>query len=525
MGKKGASSWFSAVKRAFMSPTKDTNNKTSRRREFEEPNQEDEQKKKDKRRWIFRISTPNAQQSQTKTTSINIPAANLSSFNADHKHAIAIALAQAHEAKAAVASVQAPVEFIKVARPPSYSLKHHYAAIIVQTAFRRYLARKARCALQGIVMLQALIRGQNVRKQAKMTLRCMTALLRVQARVRDHRARYSHDAGRNSLFSETSNLWEAGYLQDIRARKSHSREGSSIVDSWDERPHTLQELEAILHSRKEAAFMRDTSLSSSFSQQSRRNTSIDEKDTGDRTKWLEQWMAKKQWELNNRASTDRRETTRTTEVETCRAYSYSASNGLQSQYIDQYQRQPSSCPVASPRYREPCSPSHRLPVTPLSKTKPLQVRSASPRCTKEDRSHSTANTPNLHFTPRASFGAARYSSYGNDGPVSAPVPNYMAATESAKARARSHSAPRQSRPSTPEREQRGAAKKRLSYPVADPCINAGVECPSFSQNLRSPSFKSVQAGYVGMGQQSCYTDSTVGEISPCSTTDLRRWLR
>lgn len=81
-------------------------------------------------------------------------------------------------------------------------------------------ARKARRALQGIVMLQALIRGQNVRKQAKMTLRCMTALLRVQARVRDHRARYSHDAGRNSMFAETNNLWESGYLQDIRARKS-----------------------------------------------------------------------------------------------------------------------------------------------------------------------------------------------------------------------------------------------------------------------------------------------------------------
>lgn len=42
MGKKGASSWFSAVKRAFMSPTKD--NKSTRRRELEEPNQEDEQK-------------------------------------------------------------------------------------------------------------------------------------------------------------------------------------------------------------------------------------------------------------------------------------------------------------------------------------------------------------------------------------------------------------------------------------------------------------------------------------------------
>ncbi|KAL1828192.1 protein IQ-DOMAIN 17 isoform X1 [Daucus carota subsp. sativus] len=523
MGKKGASSWFSAVKRAFMSPTKE-NTKNSKRRESEEPNQEDEQKKKDKRRWLFRIPTQNAQQSQTKTAAINIPPANLSSFNADHKHAIAIALAQAHEAKAAAASVQAPVEYITLTRPPSYSLKHHYAAIIIQTAFRRYLARKARRALQGIVMLQALIRGQNVRKQAKMTLRCMTALLRVQARVRDHRARHSHDAGRNSMFAETNSLWESGYLQDIRARKSQSREGSSIVDSWDERPHTVQELEAILHSRKEAAFMRDTSMSSSFSQQSRRNTSIDEKDAGDRTKWLEQWMAKKQWELNNRASAERREATRTTEVDTCRAYSYSASNGLQAQYMDQYQRQPSSCPVASPRYREPYSPSHHLPVTPSSKTKSLQVRSASPHRTKEDRRYSTANTPNLYFTPRASFGAARYSTCGNDGPVSAPVPNYMAATESAKARARSLSAPRQSRPSTPERDQRGAAKKRLSYPVVDPCINAGIGT-SYSQNLRSPSFKSVQAGYVGMGQQSCYTDSTGGEISPCSTTDLRRWFR
>lgn len=103
--------------------------------------------KKDKRRWIFRISTQSAQQSQTKTTSINIPPENLSSFNADHKHAIAIALAQAHEAKAAVASVQAPVEFIKVTRPPSYSLKHHYAAIIIQTAFRRYLVSKCSCTL------------------------------------------------------------------------------------------------------------------------------------------------------------------------------------------------------------------------------------------------------------------------------------------------------------------------------------------------------------------------------------------
>lgn len=231
-------------------------------------------------------------------------------------------------------------------------------------------------------------------------------------------------------------------------------------------------------------------------------------------------MSTKQWEINSRASTDRKEPARTGELQVSRPYSYSASSVLKSQYIKQHQRQPSPHPMASPRYREPYSPSLQSPVTPLYKTKSLQVRSASPRCPKEDKSYSTANTPNLRSTPRINGGASHYSTGANDGAVTAAMPNYMAATESAKARVRSQSAPRQSRPSTPEREQSVAAKKRLSYPIPESYMSI-----SFSQNLRSPSFKSVQAGHVGMGQQSCYTDSIGGEISPSSTTDLRRWLR
>ena len=41
--------------------------------------------------------------------------------------------------------------------------------------------------------LQALVRGYNVRKQAQMTMRCMQALVRVQARVRARRLQLTHE--------------------------------------------------------------------------------------------------------------------------------------------------------------------------------------------------------------------------------------------------------------------------------------------------------------------------------------------
>lgn len=54
-------------------------------------------------------------------------------------------------------------------------------------------ARKALCALKGLVKLQALVRGNLVRKQATATLRCMQALVTVQARARVQRIRMTEE--------------------------------------------------------------------------------------------------------------------------------------------------------------------------------------------------------------------------------------------------------------------------------------------------------------------------------------------
>ncbi|KAI4966732.1 hypothetical protein ZWY2020_037013 [Hordeum vulgare] len=58
------------------------------------------------------------------------------------------------------------------------------AAVLIQKAFRGYLARKALRALKSLVKLQALVRGYLVRKQAATTLHRLQALMGLQASSR-----------------------------------------------------------------------------------------------------------------------------------------------------------------------------------------------------------------------------------------------------------------------------------------------------------------------------------------------------
>ncbi|KAJ7953189.1 Protein IQ-DOMAIN 14 [Quillaja saponaria] len=58
------------------------------------------------------------------------------------------------------------------------------AANKIQAFFRGHLARRAYRALRSLVKLQALVRGVCVRRQARIALQCMHALVRLQVSVR-----------------------------------------------------------------------------------------------------------------------------------------------------------------------------------------------------------------------------------------------------------------------------------------------------------------------------------------------------
>ncbi|XP_061376190.1 protein IQ-DOMAIN 19-like [Gastrolobium bilobum] len=181
---------------------------------------------KEKKRWSFRRSsataTPPTASKELNSVESNATAsqtvqAATDAQNEQRKHAMAVAAATAAAADAAVAAAQAVAAVIRLtsgSNGTSRSIEED-AAIKIQSVFRSHLARKALCALRGLVKLQALVRGHLVRKQAKATLRCMQALVTAQARARAQRIRMVTEGKANQNQSTQRNTTEDNLIRHM----------------------------------------------------------------------------------------------------------------------------------------------------------------------------------------------------------------------------------------------------------------------------------------------------------------------
>ncbi|MCL7041634.1 hypothetical protein MKW94_009900 [Papaver nudicaule] len=168
----------------------------------------------------------------------------------ENKHAIAVAAATAAVAEAAVAAANAAAAVVKLTCNSGRNHHQHhvayvstsggngnslrreeFSALMIQSAFRGYLARRALRALKGLVKLQALVRGHIVRKKTTDTLRCMQALVRVQvrARSRNHSSEFRyHHTHKPSLSHQPGPATPEKYERGVRSNSTRHDRPSSL---------------------------------------------------------------------------------------------------------------------------------------------------------------------------------------------------------------------------------------------------------------------------------------------------------
>ncbi|XP_010255505.1 PREDICTED: protein IQ-DOMAIN 1-like [Nelumbo nucifera] len=370
----------------------------------------------------------------------------------DHnKHAIAVAAATAAVAEAAVAAAQAAAAVVKLTSSGRCATAYVsvnsgrrdvWAAIKIQSAFRGYLARRALQALKGLVRLQALVRGHIVRKGMAEQLRCLQALARAQARARASRIHVSlesqHLSSKHSLYHHPGPATPEKYERSTRANSARHDRTSSL------RRNGLKPNISDINSDKAHVC----------------------------PNWLENWMNERSWDHHKETPVrtdpaDDEKSDKILEIDTGKPHLCSKRR----HNIFQSSQQNLASDRNSRSFATLESPSKDSTTAQLSIPSPSsgEVQSSSPLKFYEV-DDSASNSPQFlsassrrgssrrgPFTPtKSDCSRSIFSGYGD-------YPNYMANTESSRAKVRSQSAPKQ----RPEFEKCSSTKRFSIYGFGD----------------------------------------------------------
>ncbi|XP_028797448.1 protein IQ-DOMAIN 14-like [Neltuma alba] len=384
---------------------------------------------KDKKKWSFsKTKKDKSHGSKTKGSDLSHfdSSATFSDSLDANKHAIAVAAATAAVAEAALAAAHAAAEVVRLTNGPTVTRPvsttqastsqrrwvEQAAAVKIQSAFRSYLARRALRALKALVKLQALVRGHIVRKQTADMLRRMQTLVRLQARARASRGHVS-----DHLPSSKSSLLYHPVPED---HEHPLRAYSTKVDG--------------------SSILKRCSSNANFREIGPQRAQFG-------SHWLDRWMEESIWSHSRDASlrnvrADDEKSDKILEVDTWKPHlrSHRSSSSF---HASQYYMA-SDYLNSEMAYDSPSKSSAKALNQSLSSLSSLKIQKG-----KEVASASRT----AENSPQALSASSRPGSGGRKGPFTPTrsecswgffgYPNYMANTESSRAKVRSQSAPRQ----------------------------------------------------------------------------------
>uniref|UniRef100_A0A2N9J8J2 DUF4005 domain-containing protein n=1 Tax=Fagus sylvatica TaxID=28930 RepID=A0A2N9J8J2_FAGSY len=307
-------------------------------------------------------------------------------------------------------------------RPEPTLRNHHASATKIQAAYRGYMARRSFRALNGLVRLQGVVRGQNVKRQTVNAMKYMQLVVRVQSQIQSRRiqmlenqarrqAQFRNDKEVDSTFGKWSQASEAGNNDD-----------------WDDSLLTKEEREVRLQRKVEAVIKRERAMAYAYSHQL--------------------------WKASPKSTQ--------TPLADIR------SGGI-SMVVELVGTQAQARGPNSSNHKQ-----HPFGFDIMDTPTPKSTKSAIITTSKNTRTPPPNRTPLANSTSLSKYSRPRASGANSpfdmplkddDSLMSCPpfsVPNYMNPTVSAKAKARANSNPKERFPGTPSSSD---SKRRLSFPL------------------------------------------------------------